>query len=216
MDTPAVNDVNICIATANGSGSASSNQILYKSVYKMGIPCSAKNLFPSNIQGLPTWYFIRASEKGYLARKDDIDVMVSFNSETEEVDVHKVRSGGLIIYDDSKPLADKIKRDDVSYIGVPADKLVKEHIKSPTLRAKQRNMVYVGAVAKLFEIPLDIIKSVLEDTFGNKPAVIESNNLCIELGYQHKSGVVIHFALGPQDRCVLSELVSAHSRGPQL
>ena len=185
MDTPAVNDVNICVATANGSGSASSNQVLYKSVYKMGIPCSGKNLFPSNIQGLPTWYFIRASGAGYLGRKDTIDVMVIFNPDTEHDDIHKVRSGGLIIHDDSKPLPDKLKRDDVAYVGVPAENLVREHIKAPQLRAKQRNMVYVGAIAKLFGIPLDIIREVLEDTFGNKPAVIDSNFLCIEVGFKH-------------------------------
>lgn len=185
MDTPAVNDVNICVATANGSGSASSNQVLYKSVYKMGIPCSGKNLFPSNIQGLPTWYFIRASGEGYLGRKDTIDVMVIFNPDTEHEDIHKVRSGGLIIHDDSKPLSDKLRRDDVSYVGIPAENLVREHIKAPQLRAKQRNMVYVGAIAKLFGIPLEIIREVLEDTFGNKPAVIDSNFLCIELGYKH-------------------------------
>jgi len=185
MDTPAVNDVNICVATANGSGSASSNQVLYKSVYKMGIPCSGKNLFPSNIQGLPTWYFIRASGDGYLGRKDTIDVMVIFNPDTEHDDIHKVRSGGLIIYDDSHALPDKLKRDDVSYVGVPAENLVREHIKAPQLRAKQRNMVYVGAIAKLFGIPLEIIREVLEDTFGNKPAVIDSNFLCIEVGFKH-------------------------------
>ncbi|MBI3992918.1 MAG: 2-oxoacid:acceptor oxidoreductase subunit alpha [Candidatus Lambdaproteobacteria bacterium] len=185
MDTPPVNDVNICVATANGSGSASSNQILYKSVFKMGIPCSGKNLFPSNIQGLPTWYFIRASEKGYLGRKDAIDVMVLFNDDTLAADVKKVRAGGLILYDDSRPLPPALVRKDVSYIGVPAENLVKEHIKAPQLRAKQRNMVYVGAVGKLFGIPMGIMQEVLEDTFGNKPAVIESNLQCIELGYKH-------------------------------
>ena len=191
MDTPPVNDVNICVATANGSGSASSNQILYKSVFKMGIPCSGKNLFPSNIQGLPTWYFIRASGKGYLGRKSTIDVMVLFNEDTLADDVKKVRAGGLIVYDDSRPLRRELVRQDVRYIGVPAENLVKEHIKAPQLRAKQRNMIYVGAVGKLFGIPMAVMQEVLEDTFGNKPAVIESNLLCIELGYKHieSSGV---------------------------
>ena len=185
MSGPAVNDVNICIATENGSGSASANNILFKSIFKMGIPCSAKNLFPSNIQGLPTWYQIRASGQGYLSRKDVIDVMVTFNDRTAAEDVKKVRPGGLILHDDSKPLAPNLVREGLTYLGVPAANLVREHIKVTQLRAKQRNMIYVGALGQLFGIPLDILKEVLTDTFGDKPAVIESNFLCIELGYQH-------------------------------
>ncbi|HEX9842119.1 MAG TPA: 2-oxoacid:acceptor oxidoreductase family protein, partial [bacterium] len=185
MSQSAVNDVNICIATENGSGSASANSILFKSIFKMGIPCSGTNMFPSNIQGLPTWYQIRASAEGFLARKDVIDVMVIFNEATAHQDVDKVRAGGLVLYDDSAPLASGLIRDSLQYIGVPAGNLVREHIKVTQLRAKQRNMVYVGAIAKLFGIPLEIVGEVLKDTFGDKPAVIESNTLCIELGYQH-------------------------------
>jgi 2-oxoglutarate ferredoxin oxidoreductase subunit alpha len=185
MSQPAINDVNICIATENGSGSASANSILFKAIFKMGIPCSGKNLFPSNIQGLPTWYQIRASAEGYLSRKDDIDVMVIFNDTTARQDVDKVRAGGLVLYDDSSPLAEGLVRDSLKYIGVPAWSLVREHIKVTQLRAKQRNMVYVGAIAQLFGIPLDIVREVLKDTFGDKPAVIDSNFLCIELGYNH-------------------------------
>ncbi|MCH7477004.1 MAG: 2-oxoacid:acceptor oxidoreductase subunit alpha [SAR324 cluster bacterium] len=190
MGAAAVNDVNICVATENGSGSASSNNVLYKSIFKMGIPCSAKNLFPSNIQGLPTWYYIRASAAGYLARKDDIDVIVIFNEVTADADMDRVRAGGLVIYDDSTPLPDSRKRDNLKYLGVPAWNLVKEHIKAPQLRAKQRNMVYVGAIAQLFGIPKEVILEVLRDVFGNKPAVVEDNFRCIELGFEHmeKSG----------------------------
>ncbi len=102
---PAINDLNICIATENGSGSASSNNVLFKSIFKMGIPCSSKNMFPSNIQGLPTWYQIRACGDGYFGRKDVIDVIVMFNDVTAAKDIYRVREGGLIIYDDSKPRA---------------------------------------------------------------------------------------------------------------
>ncbi len=185
MDEVSVNDINICVATTNGSGSQSSNTVLYKSLYKMGIPCSSKNLFPSNIQGLPTWYFIRASAAGYFGRKDEIDVMVIFNEATAGEDVDKVRKGGLVIYDDSEPLPEDLKRPGLTYVGVPAWNLVKEHIKAPQLRAKQRNMVYVGAIAQLFGIPLEVTREVLTDVFGNKPAVVDGNFLCIEVGYQH-------------------------------
>ncbi|MCY4485899.1 MAG: 2-oxoacid:acceptor oxidoreductase subunit alpha [Deltaproteobacteria bacterium] len=182
---PVVNDLSISIATANGSGSASSNNILFKSIFKMGIPCSSKNMFPSNIQGLPTWYQIRANGDGYLGRKDVIDVMVMFNDDTSDKDIYRVRDGGLIIYDDTKPLADNLKRDGVQYVGVPANALVQKHVEAGPLRAKQRNMLYVGALAYLFGINMETIREVLSDTFGNKPAVIESNLLCIQLGYDH-------------------------------
>src|SRR5258705_4369299 len=185
METPTINDLSISIATENGTGSASANNILFKAIFKMGIPCSSKNMFPSNIQGLPTWYQIRASAEGYLSRKDVIDVMVMFNEPTAAKDVYRVRDGGLILYDDSTPLAANLKRDGVQYIGFPANKLVAKLVPASPLRAKQRNMVYVGALAYLFGIDMSVIKAVLEDTFGKKPAVIESNLICIDAGYQY-------------------------------
>jgi len=185
LDTPPVNDLNICVATENGSGSASANNILFKAIFKMGIPCSSKNMFPSNIQGLPTWYQIRASAGGYLSRKDVIDVMVMFNDATAANDIHRVLAGGLILYDDSNPLSAQLKRDGVQYVGVPANKLVTKLVPASPLRGKQRNMLYVGALAQLFGIDIEVIKEVLEDTFGKKPAVIESNMMCIDAGYQH-------------------------------
>jgi 2-oxoglutarate/2-oxoacid ferredoxin oxidoreductase subunit alpha len=185
LDTPLINDLNICVATENGSGSASSNNILFKAIFKMGIPCSSKNMFPSNIQGLPTWYQIRASADGYLSRKDVIDVMVMFNDATAAKDIYRVRDGGLILYDDSTPLAANLKRDGLQYFGFPANKLVAKLVPASPLRAKQRNMVYVGAMAYLFGIDMSVIKAVLEDTFGKKPAVIESNLICIDAGYQY-------------------------------
>jgi len=185
LDTPLINDLNICVATENGSGSASSNNILFKAIFKMGIPCSSKNMFPSNIQGLPTWYQIRANGDGYLSRKDVIDVMVMFNDATAAKDIYRVRDGGLILYDDSTPLAANLKRDGAQYIGFPANKLIAKLVPASPLRVKQRNMVYVGALAYLFGIDMAVIKSVLEDTFGKKPAVIESNMICIDAGYQY-------------------------------
>jgi 2-oxoglutarate ferredoxin oxidoreductase subunit alpha len=142
-------------------------------------------MFPSNIQGLPTWYQIRASAEGYLSRKDDIDVMVMFNDATAAKDIYRVRDGGIILYDDSTPLAANLKREGVQYIGFPANKLVTKLVPASPLRAKQRNMVYVGALAYLFGIDMSVIKAVLEDTFGKKPVVIESNLVCIDAGYQY-------------------------------
>jgi 2-oxoglutarate/2-oxoacid ferredoxin oxidoreductase subunit alpha len=185
METPTINDLSISIATENGTGSASANNILFKAIFKMGIPCSSKNMFPSNIQGLPTWYQIRASGDGYMARKDVIDVIVMFNEATSAKDIHRVRDGGIIIYDDSTPLSPTLKRDGVTYFGVPANKLIQKIVPASPLRIKQRNMVYVGVLAALFGIDLETIKAVLQDTFGRKPAVIESNLVCIEAGFNH-------------------------------
>jgi len=185
METPTINDLSISIATENGTGSASANNIVFKAIFKMGIPCSSKNMFPSNIQGLPTWYQIRASADGYMARKDVIDVIVMFNDVTAAKDIHRVRDGGVIVYDDSTPLSPTLKRDGITYFGVPANKLIQKIVPASPLRIKQRNMVYVGALAALFGIDMETIKAVLQDTFGRKPAVIESNLVCIEAGYNH-------------------------------
>ena len=185
METPTVNDLSISIATENGTGSASANNILFKAIFKMGIPCSSKNMFPSNIQGLPTWYQIRANADGYMARKDTIDVIVMFNDATAAKDIYRVRDGGIILYDDSTPLATNLKRDGVQYMGVPANNLVQKLVPASPLRTKQRNMVYVGALAYLFGIDMETIKAVLEDTFGKKPAVIESNLACIQAGFDY-------------------------------
>jgi 2-oxoglutarate/2-oxoacid ferredoxin oxidoreductase subunit alpha len=185
METPAINDLSICIATENGTGSASANNILFKAIFKMGVPCSSKNMFPSNIQGLPTWYQVRASADGYMARKDVIDVIVMFNDATAAKDIHRVREGGLILYDDSTPLSPNLKRDGVQYVAVPANKLIQKIVPASPLRVKQRNMIYVGALAYLFGIDMETIKEVLQDTFGRKPAVIESNLVCIEAGFNH-------------------------------
>src|SRR5207253_10946319 len=169
----------------SGTGSASANTIVFKAIFKMGVACASKNMFPSNIQGLPTWYQIRASADGYMARKDVIDVMVMFNDATAAKDIYRVRDGGIILYDDSAPLPAHLKRDGVQYIGIPANKLIAKLVPASPLRAKQSNMIYVGSLAYLFGIDMEVIKAVLEDTFGKKPAVIESNILCIDTGYQY-------------------------------
>jgi 2-oxoglutarate ferredoxin oxidoreductase subunit alpha len=185
MTQPAVNDFTISIATKNGSGSAAANTILYKSIFKMGVPCSSKNIFPSNIQGLPTWYQIRVNGEGYLGRKDTIDISVIFNEDTFHKDVKAVRPGGLVLFDDSAPMPPGIEKNGLKWIGIPATQLVRDHITAPQLREKQRNLIYVGALARLLGMPMDVMRQVLKDTFGSKPEVIESNLLCIKLGYEH-------------------------------
>ncbi len=176
-----INDVNICIATPNGSGSASANNILFKSIFKMGISCSSKNMFPSNIQSMPTWYEIRASSDGFGARKDVIDVMVVFNPETGASDVYKLRENGLLLYDTGACEPSWLERGDILKVGFPATELSKQ-IPNAKIRSKLRNMIYVGVIASLFGISKEVLIAVLRDTFGDKPEVIESNLMAIELG----------------------------------
>src|SRR5271170_4824444 len=142
-----INDFSIQVATVNGSGSQSANLVLLKSVFAMGIPVSGKNLFPSNIAGLPTWYTIRASKHGYVARKKEIDILVAMNAETAKEDILSLPSGAVAIYEDSANLAQY--REDVACYPVPFDKLTAAVCPEARLRKLVKNMIYVGVVAQL-------------------------------------------------------------------
>src|SRR6201996_5756120 len=142
-----VNDFSIQVATVNGSGSQSANNVLLKSIFAMGIPISGKNLFPSNIAGLPTWYTIRASRHGYVARKKEIDIVVAMNAETAKDDILSLPAGGVAIYEDAANL--KQYRDDVVCYPVPFDKITAAVCPEAKLRKLVKNMVYVGVVAQL-------------------------------------------------------------------
>src|SRR5882757_10123100 len=142
-----VNDMSIQVATVNGSGSQSSNNVLLRSIFQMGVPVSGKNLFPSNIAGLPTWYTIRANKDGYIARKKEIDFVVAMNSETAHEDVMSVAPGACVLYDE--PLNLSTLRDDLVFYPVPYDKLVAPVCPEAKLRKLVKNMIYVGVVAKL-------------------------------------------------------------------
>src|SRR5579875_3771744 len=142
-----VNDFSIQVATVNGSGSQSANNVLLKSIFAMGIPISGKNLFPSNIAGLPTWYTIRASKHGYVARKKDIDILIAMNPETAREDILSLRPGSVAIYEDSANL--KQYRDDVICYPIPFDKLTAAVCSEAKLRKLVKNMIYVGVAAQL-------------------------------------------------------------------
>src|SRR5271166_2217915 len=142
-----VNNMSLQVATVNGSGSQSSNMVLLRSIFQMGVPVSGKNLFPSNIAGLPTWYTIRANKDGYIARKKEIDLLIAMNAETAQDDVKTLGAGAAVLYDE--PLAlDKV-RDDLIFYAVPYDKLVAAVCPEAKLRKLVKNMVYVGVVAQL-------------------------------------------------------------------
>ncbi len=168
-----VNDFNINVATANGSGSQTSNSLLIRSLFKMGIPVTGKNLFPSNIQGLPTWYNIRLSKDGYLARREAVEVMICMNAPTVAEDMASVAPNGIILYDDALPIA--AKRADVQYYAMPVKNLVKAADLPFALKDYVANMVYVGVAAYLLEIEMDEVRAAIEWNFKGKPKPIAMN-----------------------------------------
>ena len=168
-----INDFNINVGTANGSGSQTSNNMLFRSLYKMGIPVTGKNLFPSNIQGLPTWYNIRLSKEGFLARRERVEIMICMNGATVAEDMESVVEGGIILYDDALPIANH--RKDVRYFAMPVRELVKAASLPYNLQKYVANMVYVGVAAYLLEIEMDEIKDALSWNFGGKTKPIELN-----------------------------------------
>ena len=163
-----VNDFSIEVATVNGSGSQTANTVLMRSIFQMGIPVSGKNLFPSNIAGLPTWFTIRASKQGYIGRKKDVDILVAMNPETAKDDVVKLASGAAVVYDE--PLKLNELRSDLHFYAVPFDKLVAPVCPEARLRKLVRNMIYDGVLAHLLGIDFDEVHKALAKQFGARKA----------------------------------------------
>jgi 2-oxoglutarate ferredoxin oxidoreductase subunit alpha len=186
-----VNDFAFKIATANGTGSASANGLIMQAIFRMGIPVTGKNVFPSNIQGLPTWYEIRVNKHGYTARTPHFDLMVALNAATYAKDVAEVRSGGWLMFDSSWPLDDKLRRPDVTYLGVPLAELCNGAFKGVRERILMKNIAYAGALAALLGMDTEIIRALTREKFAKKPALLESNDRAIALGYNYAKD---HFA----------------------
>jgi 2-oxoglutarate ferredoxin oxidoreductase subunit alpha len=180
-----VNDVVIKIATVNGTGSASANGLLMKAIFRMGIPVVGKNYFPSNIQGLPTWYEIRVTGDGFQARTDRIDLMVAMNAQTYGEDLAAVRPGGWLIYDSTWPRSRLLDREDINVLGVPLSRMCNEHFNTARERILMKNIAYVGVVAALLDIDLEVISKLLSETFASKAHLVESNLEAIRLGYDY-------------------------------
>ncbi|MDJ0751852.1 MAG: 2-oxoacid:acceptor oxidoreductase subunit alpha [Woeseiaceae bacterium] len=180
-----VNDVVIKIATVNGTGSASANGLLRKAIFRMGVPVVGKNYFPSNIQGLPTWYEIRVTGDGYHARSDRVDIMVAMNAQTYAQDLAEVEPGGFLIYDSTWPRNALLNREDITIIGVPLSKMCIERFDGARARILMKNIAYVGVIAALLDVDLEIIKGLLEETFADKAHLIQSNMEAIHLGYDY-------------------------------
>jgi len=180
-----VNDFALKLANVNGTGSASANGLLMQAIFRMGIPVTGKNLFPSNIQGLPTWYEIRVNKDGYGARALDYDLMVAMNSQTYARDVREVRSGGYLMYDSSWPLDAELLRDDVTFLGVPLARMCNESFNDPRERILMKNIAYAGSLCAVLDIDMHVVDALLEEKYGRKKALLESNHKALKLGYDY-------------------------------
>jgi len=178
-----VNDFAFKIGTVNGTGSASANALLMQAIFRMGIPVTGKNIFPSNIQGLPTWYEIRVNKDGYTARPSAVDLVVALNPSTYATDVATVRPGGYLLYDSSWPLDPDLVREGISILGVPFGQMCVEAFEKDRDRTLLRNIAYAGALAALLGIDMQVIEGMLKEKFGKKPRLLDANYTAIHLGY---------------------------------
>ncbi len=195
------NDFVLKFANVNGSGSASANLLCAKTLFRMGIPVAAKNIFPSNIQGLPTWYEIRASEEGYLARREGIDIMVAMNPQSYAQDVMEVSPGGALIYDSSRER--EFGREDIQVIGIPIARMCADEWTNPRQRQLFKNMVYLGALIHLIDLDGDVIEAALADQFKGKEKLIAPNVKALHLGRDYMAGAGVaklRFGARPSDK----------------
>ncbi|HLW22941.1 MAG TPA: 2-oxoacid:acceptor oxidoreductase subunit alpha [Steroidobacteraceae bacterium] len=180
-----VNDFVVKFANVNGTGSASANSLIMKTIFRMGVPVTGKNYFPSNIQGLPTWYEIRVTRDGHAARSSRVDIMVAMNAETYQRDVREVVSGGYLIYDSTWPRSTLLQRGDINVLGVPLAQLVNENFDGVRNRILLKNIAYAGVIAALLDLDLTVIDALLRESYGKKPKLLDSNSRALKLGYEH-------------------------------
>lgn len=177
-----INDFVVRFANVNGTGSASANFLFTKSIFRMGVPVTPKNVFPSNIQGLPTWYEVRVSEKGYLGRREGIDLMVAVNPQSFAQDVASVKSGGYFLYDSTKKLGKEFLREDIHYIEIPLMEMCNQNYTDPRQRQLFKNIIYVGALAQLLNIDFSVFEDLLAEQFAGKEKLIPLNINALNLG----------------------------------
>jgi 2-oxoglutarate ferredoxin oxidoreductase subunit alpha len=180
-----VNDFVIRFANVNGTGSASANTLFAKSIFRMGVPVSAKNIFPSNIQGLPTWYEVRVNGSGYVGRREGINLMVSVNPQSQDQDIKSTMSGGYFMYDSTWPLAKDKRREDLHYLEIPLMELSNANFSDPRFRQLFKNIIYVGALSALLNIDKNVLIGLLHDQFPGKEKVIANNVKALDLGIDY-------------------------------
>jgi 2-oxoglutarate/2-oxoacid ferredoxin oxidoreductase subunit alpha len=183
MSIQAVNDFVIRFANVNGTGSASANLLFARSVLRMGVPIAPRNIFPSNIQGLPTWYEVRVSEPGHLGARGGADVLVAMNAQTFVQDVAALESGGYLLYDSTRPLPPSMMRDDIVALGMPLTEICAAEYADPRQRQLYKNIVYVGALAALLDIDLSVMQAVADEQFKGKDKLIAANRRALKIGY---------------------------------
>jgi len=184
-----VNDFVVRFANVNGTGSASANFLFTKSIFRMGIPVTPKNIFPSNIQGLPTWYEVRVSEKGYLGRREGVDLIVAVNPQSMKGDIASVRPGGYFLYDSSKMLHAEYIRDDLNYLGIPLMEMCNKEFTDARQRQLFKNIVYVGALTALLNIEVGVFEQLFAEQFKGKEKLIAPNIKALKMGidYVHEN-----------------------------
>jgi len=181
-----INDFVVKIANVNGTGSASANGMLMKSIFRMGIPVVGKNFFPSNIQGLPTWYEIRISKQGYLSRSGNVDMMIAMNAQTYADDVAEISPGGYLLYDSTWPRKDlETARDDITVIGIPLSGMCNEAFEAARAKVLMKNVAYVGALVALLDMDMEVITNLLHETFATKQHLMDANMQAIKMGYDY-------------------------------
>lgn len=182
---PVINDFVIRFANVNGTGSASANNMFAKAIFRMGIPVTPKNIFPSNIQGLPTWYEVRVSEKFYLGRREGVDIMVCINPQSMKADIASLPAGAYFIYDNTKPLHKDLIREDIHYIGIPLTEITVREYSDPRQRLLFKNIIYVGAMSALINLEMEVLKQIIAEQFAGKEKLIAPNHHALELGSQY-------------------------------
>src|ERR1035437_3954681 len=178
-----VNDFAVKLANVNGTGSSSANNLLMRSIFRMGVPVSGKNLFPSNIQGLPTWYEIRVNKDGHVARARIYDLMVAMNGQTYARDIAEVASGGFTMYESTWPLDPHLHRTDVTFLGVPLAEMCNDEFRGPRERILMKNIACAGALVAMLGIDMEVIAQLLTEQFAGKERLRESNQRALRLGH---------------------------------
>ncbi len=209
-----LNNFALKLANVNGTGSASANSLLMQAIFRMGIPVSGKNLFPSNIQGLPTWYEIRVNRSGYTARALDYDLMVAMNSQTYAEDIAEVASGGYVLYDSSWPLDVHLLREDVTFLGVPLAKMCLENFNSSRERVLMKNIAYAGALVALLDLDLEVIATLLSESYSRNEKLLASNQRALRLGYDYATqhfSCPLELRVAPMDETSHSILIDGNT-----
>lgn len=204
-----INDFVVRFANTNGTGSASANNMFAKAILRMGIPVSAKNIFPSNIQGMPTWYEVRISEKNYLGRRGgNSEMVVAMNAQSINEDIESVKSGGYLLYDSSRALQDNQFRADINFIGMPISNICLKEYSDPRQRQLFKNVIYVGALAALLNMDFTLLKGLVRDQFKGKEKLITPNVYALELGYQYaKEHFICPLAIRVENRDLVNNRI---------